>query len=95
MPDSLCSLLQTLDSILNVEMVKDKSAEEIKQVMNLNRLNFVLHLCLIVIYVGEWEFYLKIRLKSKTWLYVHKKKKGTFTCISIVEGIFLCIGKST
>lgn len=75
MPDSLCSLLQTLDSILNVEMVKDKSAEEIKQVMNLNRLNFVLHLCLIVIYVGEWEFYLKIRLKSKTWLYVHKKKK--------------------
>lgn len=75
MPDSLCSLLQTLDSILNVEMVKDKSAEEIKQVMNLNRLNFVLHLCFIVIYMGEWEFYLKIRLKSKTWLYVHKKKK--------------------
>uniref|UniRef100_A0A8B9TRL7 ATP synthase mitochondrial F1 complex assembly factor 1 n=1 Tax=Anas platyrhynchos TaxID=8839 RepID=A0A8B9TRL7_ANAPL len=31
---SLCSLLQTLDSILNVEMVKDKSAEEIKQIWN-------------------------------------------------------------
>lgn len=51
MPNSLCSLLQTLDSILNVEMVKDKSAEEIKQVMVLNAIKFAPHLCLIVIYV--------------------------------------------
>uniref|UniRef100_A0A8D2M176 ATP synthase mitochondrial F1 complex assembly factor 1 n=1 Tax=Zonotrichia albicollis TaxID=44394 RepID=A0A8D2M176_ZONAL len=34
MPDSLCFLLQTLDSILNVEMVKEKSAEEITQIWN-------------------------------------------------------------
>lgn len=40
MPDSLCFLLQTLDSILNVEMVKEKSTEEITQVMDLNGINF-------------------------------------------------------
>ncbi|NWR28477.1 ATPF1 factor, partial [Tachuris rubrigastra] len=34
MPNSLCFLLQTLDSILNVEMVKEKSADEIKQIWN-------------------------------------------------------------
>ncbi|NXI04472.1 ATPF1 factor, partial [Pachycephala philippinensis] len=34
MPDSLRFLLQTLDSILNVEMVKEKSAEEITQIWN-------------------------------------------------------------
>lgn len=51
MPDSLCFLLQTLDSILNVEMVKEKSAEEITQVMDLNGINLASHLCLIVIYV--------------------------------------------
>lgn len=40
------SLLQTLDSILNVEMVKEKSAEEIKQVMDLNEIKFtVKHRC--------------------------------------------------
>lgn len=51
MTDSLCFLLQTLDSILNVEMVKEKSAEEITQVMDLNGINFASHLCLIVIYM--------------------------------------------
>lgn len=46
MPNSLYFLLQTLDSILNVEMVKEKSAEEIKQVMDLNGIKFAPHLCL-------------------------------------------------
>jgi len=51
MPNSLCFLFQTLDSILNVEMVKEKSAEEIKQVTDLNGIKFASHLCLIVIYM--------------------------------------------
>ena len=49
MPDAICFVLQTLDSILNVEMVKEKSAEEIKQVMDLNGMEFAPHLCLIMI----------------------------------------------
>lgn len=47
MPSALYFLLQTLDSILNVEMVKEKSAEEIKQVMDLNGIKVAPHPCLI------------------------------------------------
>ena len=38
-------LFQTLSSIFNIEMVKDKTAEEIKQVMNENELAYFMKMC--------------------------------------------------
>ena len=38
-------LFQTLSSIFNIEMVKDKTAEEIKQVMNESKLRTLSNVC--------------------------------------------------
>lgn len=38
-------LIQTLSSIFNIEMVKDKTAEEIRQVMNENGLTYFMKTC--------------------------------------------------
>lgn len=94
MPDAICFLLQTLDSILNVEMVKEKSAEEIEQVMDLNGVEFVPNLCLIVMYMRECKHYLKssVLLDSKMKHgYGCRLIKPELTCISIANDTFPCI----
>lgn len=42
---AFCFLIQTLSSIFNIEMVKDKTTEEVRQVMNENGLAYFMKMC--------------------------------------------------
>uniref|UniRef100_A0A8D2QA75 ATP synthase mitochondrial F1 complex assembly factor 1 n=1 Tax=Zonotrichia albicollis TaxID=44394 RepID=A0A8D2QA75_ZONAL len=74
MPDSLCFLLQTLDSILNVEMVKEKSAEEITQIWN--QYFSAKDTVYAVIPADKFDLMWKRAQKCPSFLYALPRKEG-------------------
>uniref|UniRef100_A0A8C3MYA1 Uncharacterized protein n=1 Tax=Geospiza parvula TaxID=87175 RepID=A0A8C3MYA1_GEOPR len=83
MEEKARTIFFTLDSILNVEMVKEKSAEEITQVMDLNGINFASHLIFsakdtvyAVIPADKFDLMWKRAQKCPSFLYALPRKEG-------------------